>query len=67
MGFSITIYNNCMVFRATTVGLLGQDMVSKVLQCATEESTNHDLRDRGPGYRVAPNHPKVGYFRSETM
>lgn len=24
-----------------------QDMVSKVLRCATEESNNHDLRDRG--------------------
>lgn len=37
-----------------------QDMVSKVLQCATEESTNHDLRDRGYIYwRLLATNPEA--------
>ncbi|CAE7745959.1 BETAC-AD [Symbiodinium necroappetens] len=36
-----------------------QDMVSKVLKCATEESTNHDLRDRGYVYwRLLSTNPE---------
>eukprot|EP00913_Durusdinium_trenchii_P011035 g10359.t1 len=35
-------------------------MVSKVLQCATEESTNHDLRDRGYIYwRLLATNPEA--------
>eukprot|EP00929_Paragymnodinium_shiwhaense_P078931 TRINITY_DN4096_c0_g2_i1.p1 TRINITY_DN4096_c0_g2~~TRINITY_DN4096_c0_g2_i1.p1 ORF type:complete len:909 (+),score=257.80 TRINITY_DN4096_c0_g2_i1:91-2817(+) len=37
-----------------------QDMVSKVLRCATEESTNHDLRDRGYIYwRLLSTNPEA--------
>ncbi|CAE7216563.1 BETAC-AD [Symbiodinium natans] len=37
-----------------------QDMVSKVLKCATEESTNHDLRDRGYVYwRLLSTNPEA--------
>mmetsp|Transcript_14468 Transcript_14468/g.27129 ORF Transcript_14468/g.27129 Transcript_14468/m.27129 type:complete len:628 (-) Transcript_14468:64-1947(-) len=36
-----------------------QDMVSTVLKCATEESTNHDLRDRGYIYwRLLSTNPE---------
>jgi AP-1 complex subunit beta-1 len=37
-----------------------QDMVSKALRCATEESTNHDLRDRGYIYwRLLSTNPEA--------
>jgi len=37
-----------------------QDMVSKVLRCATEETTNHDLRDRGYIYwRLLSTNPEA--------
>jgi len=37
-----------------------QDMVSKVLRCATEESNNHDLRDRGYIYwRLLSTNPEA--------
>merc|ERR1719221_738187 len=36
-----------------------QDMVSKVLRCATEETNNHDLRDRGYIYwRLLSTNPE---------
>merc|ERR1719183_3502149 len=36
-----------------------QDMVSKVLKCATEETNNHDLRDRGYIYwRLLSTNPE---------
>merc|ERR1719498_311313 len=37
-----------------------QDMVSKALKCATEESNNHDLRDRGYIYwRLLSTNPEA--------
>jgi len=37
-----------------------QDMVSKVLRCATEETNNHDLRDRGYIYwRLLSTNPEA--------
>mmetsp|Transcript_77051 Transcript_77051/g.135909 ORF Transcript_77051/g.135909 Transcript_77051/m.135909 type:complete len:899 (+) Transcript_77051:98-2794(+) len=37
-----------------------QDMVSKVLKCATEESNNHDIRDRGYIYwRLLSTNPEA--------
>mmetsp|Transcript_57425 Transcript_57425/g.136500 ORF Transcript_57425/g.136500 Transcript_57425/m.136500 type:complete len:907 (+) Transcript_57425:117-2837(+) len=37
-----------------------QDMVSKVLKCATEETTNYDLRDRGYVYwRLLSTNPEA--------
>lgn len=37
-----------------------QDMVSRVLRCATEESNNHDLRDRGYVYwRLLSSNPEA--------
>lgn len=37
-----------------------QDMVSKVLKCATEESANHDIRDRGYIYwRLLSTNPEA--------
>jgi AP-1 complex subunit beta-1 len=37
-----------------------QDMVSRVLKCATEESNNHDLRDRGYIYwRLLSTNPEA--------
>merc|ERR1719199_1588523 len=37
-----------------------QDMVSRVLRCATEESNNHDLRDRGYIYwRLLSTNPEA--------
>lgn len=37
-----------------------QDMVSKVLKCATEESNNHDIRDRGYIYwRMLSTNPEA--------
>merc|ERR550537_54556 len=37
-----------------------QDMVSRALRCATEESNNHDLRDRGYIYwRLLSTNPEA--------